>query len=425
MARTYKDLTREDCEQFRREHPEMTRQYLYQHHSTYARAMKRLGIFDELWPSLQRPWTELTVEDCERFRREHPEMRRDELRTYHYSYLIAMQRLGIFDELYPRRKDRPDMLTLEQCEAFQREHPGLTREEMRMHHTAYMKAMKQLGVYDTLYPLKHQSYSDEYLIERASLYKNQRDMLNSEPKILRAICARGKEFKDVALKHMKRLGNMKWKMIYAYEFPDGTAYVGLTYDKERRQKDHLREEGSAVRRHREQTGLEPVYRQLTGLMPVEDAQRMEGEWKERYEKDGWTMLNIRPTGGIGGSQLKVDEQRVIDLFKQGVPSKLIPKYVNCYHTTVSKILKRAGLSYRGMSNVPIEVLDDDGLVIETFPSIKDAADAWGMHPANVRKNMRNGWRTRGHYLRHNAEVYRVKYGKEPPEWEGIPKEKGC
>lgn len=375
MARTYKDLTREDCEQFRREHPEMTRQYLYQHHSTYARAMKRLGIFDELWPSLQRPWTELTMEDCERFRREHPDLTRKELGIYHGSHLRAMRALGCLERLYPARK--------------------VSR------------------------------YSDEELIARAREFKHVRELIENDRQVLKAIYKRGNDVRHEAMKHMVPLGNKKWKLIYAYEFPDDTAYVGLTYDEERRQSDHLYEENSAVRRHREQTGLEPVYRQLTGLMPVKEAQRMEGEWKERYERDGWKMLNVVATGGIGGSQPRIDKQRVIDLFKSGVPAKAIPERMDVAYSTVSKILKRAGLSYRGMSNVPIEVLDDDGLVIETFPSIKDAADAWGMHPANVRKNMRNGWRTRGHYLRHNAEVYRVKYGKEPPEWEGIPKEKGC
>ncbi|MBQ8713130.1 MAG: hypothetical protein IJ551_09985 [Prevotella sp.] len=371
MAKTYKDLTREDCELFRREHPKMTRKYLYQHHSTYARAMQRLGIFDELWPSLQTPWTELTVEDCVRFRREHPDLTRRQLRIYHGSYMRAMRALECLDRLYPVRK--------------------VSR------------------------------FSDEELIVRARKHRHVRDLIEKDPQILKAIYKRGGEVRREALKHMKPLGNRKLKLIYAYEFPDGTAYVGLTYDEDRRQKDHLYEDNSAVRRHREQTGLKPVYRKLTELLPVEDAQRMEGEWKERYEKDGWTMLNVVATGGIGGSLLKIDKNRVIKLFKSGVPAKAIPGRMDVAYSTVSKILKRAGLSYRGMSNVPIEVLDDEGLVIETFPSIKDAADAWGMHPANVRKNMKNGWRTRGHYLRHNPEAYRVKYGKEPPEWEGVPK----
>lgn len=418
MRKTYRDLTREDFEQFKREHPEITRANIYLCKSRrYVNAMKQMGIFDELYPHAITLSADLTQEDCEQFKREHPDIKRTYLEAHYRSYRDAMIRLGVIDDLYPTTNKYPNKLTLEHCEQFKKEYPDISRKEIRIHHTAYHKAMRRLGVYDTLYPLKHQTYSDEELIARAGNYKYRRDLEKNEPKILRAIKSRGKEFMAIAFAHMEPIGNRKHRMIYVYEFTDRSAYVGLTYDCERRQKDHLYEDSSAVRRHMERTGLKPVYRKLTEYLPVKEAQRMEGEWVERYRKDGWTILNVVDTGGIGSGERSKDYQRVIELFKQGVLPKKISEYVDYSPSYVSRILIKEGLSHYGMSNVPIEVLDDDGQVIETFPSVKAAGEAWGMCPSNIAKNIKMGWRTRGHYLRHNAEAYRVKYGKEPPAYE--------
>ena len=366
MNKTYKDLTREDCERFLSEHPAMTRKYMYKHHSMYVRAMRHLGCFDELIPSQQKPYTEFTVADCEQFQREHPDLSRRQLRIYHGSYLRAMKHLGCYDRLYQ--------------------------------------------------PRKVLRYPDEELITHARKYKHVRDLIENEPNILQAIYYRDKEFQHEALKHMETLGDRKHRMVYVYEFPDHSAYVGITCDRERRKTDHRNDKTSAVYRHTAKTNLTPIYKQLTDYIPVEDAQRLEGEWKEHYRNNGWTILNVAPTGGIGGAKpVVVDRQKVIQLFKQGVPVKFIGPQVGASYSHIQHILIQEGLSYRGMSDIPIEVLGDDGSVIHTFPSIKAAAEHYGMLSSNIHNNIRNGWRTRGHYLRHNAEAYRAKFGKEPPE----------
>ena len=43
---------------------------------------------------------------------------------------------------------------------------------------------------------------------------------------------------DKAFAHMKVLGDRKKRMIYAYEFPDHSVYVGLTFNYDKRDKEH-------------------------------------------------------------------------------------------------------------------------------------------------------------------------------------------
>ena len=54
---------------------------------------------------------------------------------------------------------------------------------------------------------------------------------------------------DEICKHMPRKGNKKKRCIYAAEFDDNSAYIGLTYFAERRWSNHLRAKDSAVNKH--------------------------------------------------------------------------------------------------------------------------------------------------------------------------------
>lgn len=412
---TWKDLTLDDCKLFRQKHPDLTRTDLSQHYISYYRAMRALGCLYTLYPKRRyRSHFDLTREDCERFVREHPMLNRKQLYKHHIMYVNAMKRLGCFDELWPAEVPRCRVLTLEDCHRFRREHPDMRRKELRVKHSSFWRAMRRFGCLDELYPArKRLRYEDSYLIERARKYSHVRDLNENEPQVLKAIYYHGIERE--ALKHMVPLGNKRWKMIYAYEFPDHSVYVGLTYDENRRKRDHRTQENSAVRRHIEQTGLQPAYRKLTGLLPVTEAQRMEGVYEEQYKRVGWTILNVVKTGGIGGSEPRVDRSRVIELFRQGIPPKEICRLMGIGYSCVHKILRHEGMSHRGISNVPIEVVSEDGDVIGTFPSIKDAAEHFGMNSTNLYKNIKNHWRVRGHYVRRNFFSYQIKHGKEPPE----------
>ena len=54
---------------------------------------------------------------------------------------------------------------------------------------------------------------------------------------------------DKICRHMQVLGNEYKRMIYAYEFSDGYAYIGLTYNEKKRHYEHFYEKRGPVAKH--------------------------------------------------------------------------------------------------------------------------------------------------------------------------------
>ena len=127
--------------------------------------------------------------------------------------------------------------------------------------------------------------------------------------------ARRNNILDEICEHMFRKGNKKKRCIYAAEFEDNCAYIGLTYFAERRWSDHLRAKSSAVNKHIEDTGFNPSWKRLTDYMNYQEASKLEGAWKDKYAKEGWTILNRAKTGALGGAQGYTKEE-VLNMAKK-------------------------------------------------------------------------------------------------------------
>jgi predicted GIY-YIG superfamily endonuclease len=108
--------------------------------------------------------------------------------------------------------------------------------------------------------------------------------------ILNEICA-----------HMKLIGHKYKRCIYVCWFSDNHCYIGLTYDIDERMKKRNRTVKDAVTIHKNETGLEYEYKQLTDYVDVEEAQLLECKYEEMYRDNGWITLNRTSTGGLGGS----------------------------------------------------------------------------------------------------------------------------
>lgn len=103
--------------------------------------------------------------------------------------------------------------------------------------------------------------------------------------------------------HMVSVGDKYKRMIYSYEFSDGYCYVGLTYDINKRNKQHLNinsKKRSPVIKHILLTGLKPSLMKKTEYIEVELAKKMETEILNDYLNKGWIVLNKIKAGGIGG-----------------------------------------------------------------------------------------------------------------------------
>ena len=110
--------------------------------------------------------------------------------------------------------------------------------------------------------------------------------------------------------HMELSGNVYKRMIYAYEFEDGCAYVGLTYNLKNRNNRHLNDKGSSVYKHLNNKNTKYILIELTDFIEKSKAQELEKYFYLKYVKDGWNMLNIAKTGALGGNTLKWTEEMV-------------------------------------------------------------------------------------------------------------------
>lgn len=109
---------------------------------------------------------------------------------------------------------------------------------------------------------------------------------------------------DTICSHMPLTGNRYNKCIYSYEFPDNSVYVGLTYSIEDRQKNRDNRKNDSVTKYISETGLQPIRKQLTEYVPVDEAKILEGEYVNKYKLSGWNILNKVKTGAIGGCVVK-------------------------------------------------------------------------------------------------------------------------
>lgn len=117
--------------------------------------------------------------------------------------------------------------------------------------------------------------------------------------------------------HMIRLGNKQLRCIYSYEFlEDKTVYVGLTYNLNMRQNSRNCDEKDPVTKHMLKTGFNPIRKQLTDYISLNDAIILESKYLEAYKNNEWKILNIAKTGGIGGNIIYWTKERCIEAAKQ-------------------------------------------------------------------------------------------------------------
>ncbi len=103
--------------------------------------------------------------------------------------------------------------------------------------------------------------------------------------------------------HMSYLGSLSKRFIYIYIFPDNTVYIGLTYNIDERNRNHLSGQcDSRVYDYIKLTGLIPKLEIITPEpIFIDDAVKMEIKLIEEYQnKKSHRVLNISLGGGLGG-----------------------------------------------------------------------------------------------------------------------------
>jgi hypothetical protein len=152
--------------------------------------------------------------------------------------------------------------------------------------------------------------------KEALKYNHVRDFIEGSKNAYQA-ARRRPNYKEI-ISHMTPLGNKLKRLIYSYEFPDNTVYVGLTFDLGERDRQHRKKENSQVYKHIKQTGLEPNFKQITDkFVSALDAKVLEQQTIEKYANDGWKILNLAKAGGLGSSVLdNWTKEMVIEVAKK-------------------------------------------------------------------------------------------------------------
>lgn len=109
---------------------------------------------------------------------------------------------------------------------------------------------------------------------------------------------------DEVCSHMVIRGSKRKRIIYVFEFDDHHAYVGLTFNIKDRLSCHLTNTKSAVYRYIHKTGCNYLFKTISEWLLEKDAQNEEQRMIEKYEADGWTMINSMHGGGLGACRKK-------------------------------------------------------------------------------------------------------------------------
>jgi hypothetical protein len=158
------------------------------------------------------------------------------------------------------------------------------------------------------------SWTDDMIKEEASKYKTRSEFQKGSNVAYQLAKKRG--ILDDVCSHMEKVGSKYKRLIYSYEFPDNSVYVGLTYNLNKRDLSHMKRETSSVYQHMIKTGLKPIRKTLTEFLDRDEASEVEGKLTEKYRQEGWNILNKTKTGALGGSTLYWTPERIKDEAKK-------------------------------------------------------------------------------------------------------------
>jgi len=181
----------------------------------------------------------------------------------------------------------------------------------------YRTALKNKELYDRA--TKHmkkrpqRKWTIEDLYAEALKYDYLKDFYTKSASAY--VKARKLKILDDVTKHMKVFEGLAKRVVYAFEFPDNSVYVGLTHDVEKRERQH--QDRGSVSEHMKETNLLPELILISDdYIDANDAQKMEACTIESYRSNGWKILNKAKAGSLGTCRLFWTKERVKELTKK-------------------------------------------------------------------------------------------------------------
>jgi len=267
------------------------------------REVHRRGLFEKLCRHMQRlqkdPYTNEELAEIAAKYDDVNSLKKNERSAY-----AEMQRRGLLGKLCGRMKRRIRTLTNEDLEEIALKYETRT-EFMTGDGSAYNTARNRGLLNNICRHMKRKTArSDAYTKENCHIvalkYNTRADFQRGNGAVYRVAKQRG--WLDDICGHMRVTGSGKKRKVYVYTFDDGYAYVGLTDNICRRNREHLgqfRKKKSAVLVHIQETGAKFEFKELTDWLDATDAGQVEDDYIKKYAAEGWKMLNRRRGGGMG------------------------------------------------------------------------------------------------------------------------------
>lgn len=200
--------------------------------------------------------------------------------------------------------------TLEQCKAEAKKFKSRTAFKVQSG-SAYAAAYKNGWLDECCSHMVRKKRPDGYWTKRrcaivAQKYNTRTEF--SEKHSSAYTIAKRNDWLNEICEHMLRPGNSTERIIYVFEFADGYAYVGLTWNPEERYYGHLNNKGP-VFQHIRDSCSEYEFKLVSEYVDKDAGARLEGEYIASYEAAGWKLLNSKSAGGLGGSRVKWTKER--------------------------------------------------------------------------------------------------------------------
>jgi len=262
----------------------------------YGRARK-LGILQDVTSHMgrkQETWTKEKI-----FKISEPYSQEKDFQNDFPNAVTAAKRLGIWDQVKEKLTPSYKSWTYEEVAKIAKKYNN--RSDFRFSDSSAYHAATYHGWIDDVTKHmedKYEKWTKEKVWLEAQKYKSRREFELNSKRAYQA--ARRHGWYDEVTSHMEYQGNLFNRMVYAYEFPDKSVYVGLTHDKDDRDRAHKTKEKSAVYQYIKSTELMPTFKMISdNYINYKVAQELEGCTIEKYKSEGWKVLNVAKSGGLG------------------------------------------------------------------------------------------------------------------------------
>ena len=136
--------------------------------------------------------------------------------------------------------------------------------------------------------------TDKELEILASKFKNKKEFRKRHRNAYFKALRRG--ILDNICKHMEILGSHYKRALYAFEYPDKSVYVGLTYNYELRYRQHMTNNKLLIKKYKKGG---QTFKKFNIWYSKDIVGHKEAELIEKYRKNGWTILNKAKAGNLG------------------------------------------------------------------------------------------------------------------------------